>query len=410
MPGLDNERRRDLADRGLEAMRGMRALRGALAQTADFVPPELRPRHRGGFGAGSAPDPMDWKAVERVLTDAWGEPVASVLDEIDPTPAAPSTTGQVHRAVRGADRREIAVKVQRPGIADAVRADLQNVSALARLGGSFAPGVDVSGLATEIRERLLEELDHELEAQAQRVFARAYRGHPFIHVPVPDTELSHTLVLVSEWVDGPGLDAAYDGPEAERDRLGEIAFRFFLGSPYRVGRNHGDPHPGNLRLMPDGRLGVLDFGAGARADAARVRAVAAVLSAGHRGDAAAAHAGLAGLGYLPDPSAVDPDELLALARGAAGWLARDTELIVDVPLIRASMAAVRGNDGAGALTGQLAFPAQDLVARRQEVGLLGVLAQLRPTANWWRIGAEWWQGSEAVTDLGVAEAGFWARR
>jgi predicted unusual protein kinase regulating ubiquinone biosynthesis (AarF/ABC1/UbiB family) len=410
MTGSEHDRRRDLADRGFETLRGMHALRGALARTADFVPPELRPRRRGGFGAGSDPDPMAWKAVERILADAWGERVRTVLEEIDPAPAALSTTGQVHRAVRSADGREIAVKVQRPGIAEAVRADLQNVGALARLGSAMAPGVDVAGLAAEIRERMLEELDHELEAQAQRVFARAYRGHPFIHVPVPDTGLSHTLVLVSEWVDGPGLDAAYDRPQAERDRLGEIVFRFFLGSPYRVGRDHGDPHPGNLRLMADGRLGILDFGAGAPADTARVRAVAAVLRAGNRGDAAAAHAGLAGLGYLPDPAAVDPGELLAIARGAAGWLAEDRELIVDVPLARASMAALRDGDHAGALIGQVAFPPQDLVARRQDVGLFGVLAQLRPTANWWRIGAEWWEGSEPATELGVAEAGFWARR
>ena len=389
----------------------MRALRGALAQTTDFVPPELRPRRRGGLGAASAdPDPMNWKAVERILAGAWGEPVRSVLDEIDPVPAALSTSGQVHRAVRGADRREVAVKVQRPGIADAVRADLQNVGALARLGGSMAPGVDVAGLAAEIRERVLEELDHELEAQAQRVFSRAYRGHPFIHVPAPDTGLSHTLVLVSEWVDGPGLDAAYDRPDVERDRLGEIAFRFFLGSPYRVGRTHGDPHPGNLRLMADGRLGVLDFGAGAPAHAARLRAVAAVLAAGRRGDAAAAHAGLTGLGYLPDPSEMDPDELLAIARGRPAGSSRTGTWS------STSHSSVRRWPSCATTTARA--PSSDRWRSRRRISWPGARrsasSACSPSCGPRRTGGgsarSGGRSPNRSTELGIAEAGFWNRR
>ncbi len=147
-----------------------------------------------------------------------------------------------------------------PGVASAVRADLQNMGLIMRVAKRIAPGMDAKAMAAEIRERLSDELDYEHEAQNHRAFARAWRGHPFIYVPDVVTSLSTEKVLVSEWVDGIGFEEVREMDEATRDRFGEIVFRFFFGSLYRNGHFSGDPHPGNYQLMPDGRVAFLDYG------------------------------------------------------------------------------------------------------------------------------------------------------
>ena len=126
-------------------------------------------------------------------------------------------------------------------------------------------------MTREIRERLTDELDYEHEAQQHRAFARSWRGHPFIYVPPVVTELCSEHVLVSEWVEGTGFEEVKQMDRATRDRFGEIVFRFFFGSLYRNGHFSGDPHPGNYRLMEDGRVAFIDFGMTKRVDAGRPR-------------------------------------------------------------------------------------------------------------------------------------------
>ncbi len=166
---------------------------------------------------------------------------------------AAASIGQVHRATT-VDGEEVVVKVQYPGVAEAVETDLRNASLLLPLVKRLAPGLDGKALMSELRERIGEELDYELEAQSQRRVERLLRGHPFARVPRVRTDLSTQRVLVSEYVEGERFEAVRRLDEAARDRYGEIVFRFFFGLTYRDRIALGDPHPGNYLLCADGRV------------------------------------------------------------------------------------------------------------------------------------------------------------
>src|SRR5207237_1197537 len=176
-----------------------------------------------------------------------------LFDAFEEEPIAAASIGQVYRGTLK-DGREVAVKVQYPRVASAVRADLQNLDMLLRLLERMTPGLDVKAIAEEIRERIVEELDYELEAQNQRALARIFEGHPFIVVPEVITSMSRERVLVSAYVSGVGFEELKHRSQAERDRLGEIVFRFFLGCLYRHRQFSGDPHPRNFLLLDDGRF------------------------------------------------------------------------------------------------------------------------------------------------------------
>ncbi len=202
---------------------------------------------------------VSFKQMRRVIEDDLEEPLGDLFEEFDEQPIAAASIGQVYRAVLR-DGREVAVKVQYPGVAAAVRADMQNLDMIMRLLKRMTPGMDSKAIAAEIRARIGEELDYELEAQNQRSLARIFEGHPFIVVPDVLTSLSRERVLVSEFVRGVGFEELKTYPQAERDRIGEIVFRFFLGCLYRHRQFSGDPHPGNFLLLDDGRVAFLDFG------------------------------------------------------------------------------------------------------------------------------------------------------
>src|SRR5436305_2507195 len=158
--------------------------------------------------------------MRKVIEDELDDPINEVFDEFEEEPIAAASIGQVYRD-RLADGREVAVKVQYPGVAAAVRADLQNLGLLMRAVKHFAPGLDAKSMALEIRERITEELDYEHEAQAQRMFARRWRGHPFIAIPNVVTALCRERVLVSEWMDGTNFEGLKVAPQATGDRVGE---------------------------------------------------------------------------------------------------------------------------------------------------------------------------------------------
>jgi len=215
----------------------------------------------------SAP-PMPTITVRERIAAELGDDWADRLVELDPVPAAAASIGQVHRG-RWHDGREVAVKVQYPGAGDALRSDLRQLARVARTLGPLVPGIDVKALITELQDRAEEELDYELEAQAQHAFSEAYRDDP--EIVVPDVVENGKTVLVTEWIDSTGSLARLIGSdeEAERAHYADLYSRFLFSSPARTGLVHADPHPGNFRLMPrpdgsPGHLGVLDFGAVAR--------------------------------------------------------------------------------------------------------------------------------------------------
>jgi predicted unusual protein kinase regulating ubiquinone biosynthesis (AarF/ABC1/UbiB family) len=224
------------------------------------LPPELAGPYRATLTRlqESAP-PLSTGTVHRVLAADLGDDWRASFQSFDDTPAAAASIGQVHKAV-WADGRAVAVKIQYPGAGKALLNDFTQLARIGRLFGVLMPGLDVKPMLDELRDRVAEELDYHMEAAAQRAFAAAYDGDPDIYVPGVVTETDH--VLVTEWMDGTPLSKIIsDGSKEERDRAGILLARFLFSGPARAGLLHADPHPGNFRLLADGRLGVLDFGA-----------------------------------------------------------------------------------------------------------------------------------------------------
>ena len=217
----------------------------------------------------------------------------------------------------------MAVKVQYPGMADAVEADLRNTGLIVRLAKALAPGLDAKAIANELRERITEELDYELEAQSQGVFARAYRGHPFIHVPEVVSALSRRRVLVSEFVEGLGFEEVEALGAEERSRFGEIVFRGSFGSIYHLRRFNADPHPGNYLLMDDGRVAFLDFGMTKELSVERIRLEQRAIDAASRNDAEDLAEALGDLGFLREGRRIEAERLMDHVRAVGGWYMDD---------------------------------------------------------------------------------------
>ena len=210
-----------------------------------------------------AAPPMTLRVLSQVLEEDLGPTWRRSFAVFDEQPVASASLGQVHRAT-WADGTDVAVKIQYPNAARALSSDIRNLSRIARLIGLLAPGVDIKPLLAEIADRIREELDYELEASAQRVFADEFAGDP--DIAVPHVVHATKRVLVTTWLDSPHSLARVikDGTTAERQRVGDLYARFLISGPARTGLLHADPHPGNFRVMDDGRLGVVDFGAAAR--------------------------------------------------------------------------------------------------------------------------------------------------
>jgi predicted unusual protein kinase regulating ubiquinone biosynthesis (AarF/ABC1/UbiB family) len=333
-----------------------------------------------------------------------------VFAEFDEQAVAAASIGQVYRG-RLHDGREVAVKVQYPGVAQAVRADLQNLGLIMRVAKRMAPGMDAKAMTREIRERLTDELDYEHEAQQHRAFARSWRGHPFIYVPPVVTDLCSEHVLVSEWVEGTGFEEVKQADRATRDRIGEIVFRFFFGSLYRNGHFSGDPHPGNYRLMEDGRVAFIDFGMTKRVAAADLEAEIAAVRFGMDGDTEGLHRQLGAMGfYDPADEQVTPAAVADHFHDVTRWYIEDREVTVDRELV--GQVLIDFGDPRSRhwqLMRRETMPPQAMLARRMEALTLGVLGQLEATANWHRIAREWLFGDPPSTELGELERPFHER-
>jgi predicted unusual protein kinase regulating ubiquinone biosynthesis (AarF/ABC1/UbiB family) len=239
---------------------GAMKLGQALSIFEAALPPEVAGPYRATLTRlQEAAPPLPAATVHRVLAADLGADWRSRFTSFEDEAAAAASIGQVHRAV-WADGRRVAVKIQYPGAGKALISDFTQIARLGRLFGLLMPGLEVGPLLDELRSRVAEELDYGMEAAAQRGFARAYDGDPDIYVPGVVDQAEH--VLVTEWMDGTPLSKVIsDGTQQQRNRAGILLARFLFSGPARAGLLHADPHPGNFRLLDDGRLGVLDFGA-----------------------------------------------------------------------------------------------------------------------------------------------------
>jgi predicted unusual protein kinase regulating ubiquinone biosynthesis (AarF/ABC1/UbiB family) len=397
----------------LGRMKGAAMKIGQLASFIDteFLPPEYRDLYQEHLAQLRTQAPtMPWSQVRKVLDQEWEEPCEELFEQIEHEAAAAASIGQVHRAVLP-DGRRVAVKIQYPGVAEAIAADMQNAGLILRMAKALAPGLDAKAAAAELKERVMEELDYELEAQNQRSFARGYRGHPFIHVPDVVTRLSTPRVLVSEWVDGAGFEEVKQLPQADRDRFGEIVYRFCFGSIFHLQHFNADAHPGNYLLMADGRVAFLDFGMTKHLDKDQIELEITALDAIFDGDPERLRVALHDLGFLNNPQKIDAEQLMEHVKTVGGWYMEDREVTVDSRRVMDAIAAVSDpRSEFYRLMRRENLPANELMGRRMESGVLAVLGQLEATRNWYRIGREWWFADPPATPLGEQEWAYFESR
>jgi predicted unusual protein kinase regulating ubiquinone biosynthesis (AarF/ABC1/UbiB family) len=408
-----SKRQVEAAEQIVEALGTMKGAAMKLGQVMSFldvglVPHEYREQFQRKLGKlRDAAPKVSFKDMRKVIESDLEEPLLESFADFDEEPIAAASIGQVYRATLP-DGRDVAVKVQYPGVGAAVRADMQNLGMILRLLKRLAPGIDAKAIADEVRKRIYEELDYELEAGNQRALARIFKGHPFIHVPDVVTRLSRERVMVSELVAGTGFEDHKLLGDDERNRIGEIFFRFYMECLYRHRQFSGDPHPGNYMLMGDGRIAFLDFGLFKRMDATAVELELACQRAVVEDDRPELHRLLAEAGFLPRPERVDPDPLMEYVRDAIWWYTTDEEIELSPEV--ATRVMIESSDPRSSHFRKMRHQdmrPEHLFGRRMELLTLAVLGQLHARRNWHRIAREWMYGDEPVTELGRQEAAFY---
>ncbi|GAA2108089.1 AarF/ABC1/UbiB kinase family protein [Microlunatus panaciterrae] len=322
----------------------------------------------------SAP-PMPTSRVHAVLARELGPGWRADFVEFDPLPAAAASIGQVHRAV-WKDGRQVAVKVQYPGADEALRSDLRQIGRLSKVFAPLAGGMDVKALVDELTERVNEELDYRLEAKHQQAAALGFADHA--EFAVPNVLANTARVLVSEWVEGVPLSTAVDLPDNERNEIALRYVRFLFAGPSTVGLLHADPHPGNYKITPDGRLGVIDFGLVARLPDGLPPAMGRILRIAKAGDAEQMLAGLAREGFITED--VDPNDLFDYLAPFVEPAAV-AEFQFDRDWMRAQFNRVRDPNASGGVAFKLNLPPSYLLIHRVWLGGLAVLSQLNAKAG-----------------------------
>ena len=352
----------------------------ALSVFEAALPEELAGPYRAALTKlQEAAPPMPAASVHKVLREELGDDWRARFQSFDDKPAAAASIGQVHRAT-WADGRPVAVKVQYPGAGPALLSDLAQVGRLARLFSGLAPGLDVGPLVAELRERVKEELDYRREAEATAAFAAEFADDP--DIVTPRLVAGGDRVLVTEWIEGRQLsDVIANGTQEQRDRAGQLLVRFLFSGPTRVGLLHADPHPGNFRLMPDGRLGVLDFGAVNRLPGGFPEPIGELARLALEEDAPAVHAGLREHGFVPDNVQIDADALLDYVRPMLAPI-REPQFTFSRPWLREEAARVADpRSPAWQLGRKLNLPPSYLLIHRVTMGSIGVLCQLGATGD-----------------------------
>ena len=416
----DAERRRQLdtafelktAEQVTEALGHMKGALMKLGQMASYLDQGLPEHVRTALAdlQHNAP-PMSAELAAAMVRDELGAGPEELFAEWDPVPIASASIGQVHRAITR-DGRAVAVKVQYPGVAEAVAADLDNAGLIfAGLGQVFA-GLDHESLVAELRTRLLEELDYRIEATNQTLFAEAYEGHPTIHVPAVLHELSTQRVLVTEMAEGVRWDELLTWSRAEKDLAAETLYRFAFGSLYRLAAFNGDPHPGNYLFRPGGRVTFLDFGLVKHFTDEELADFAEMIR--HivmEPDPAAFRASVERIGLLPAGLPVTDDEVLDYLGHFYEFVATDGVHQITPEYASETVRRFFDTSGPYAVMQKAAnLPPSFVVIQRISLGLYALFGDLRATGNWRRLAEEIWPfvGRPPSTPMGE-EIDRWRR-
>lgn len=376
----------------------------------DLVPEDHRERFQQRLAVlRNAAPTVSFESMREVIEQDFGRPLAELFAEFDPEPIAAASIGQVYKA-RLHDGRSVAVKVQYPGVDIAVRADLKNLTMFRRVLASAMPWITPAVL-DELKLNMEAELDYRAEAATQSEIATLYRGHPFVVVPDAVPELSTTRVLVSEFIEGTGFEDIAKMPAAERDRVGEIVYRFYVGSLFTFNEFCGDPHPGNVLLAADGRVAFLDFGLFDRMDPKLVHFEKLCLRAAAEERAEDLRQLMIDRGVIDSPEEIGAEECLEYVLAASEWCLVDETLTI-TPELASGAFLLAVDPRASEFTGmkQQNLPPEHLFSRRADFLTFGMLGQLDCTANWHSIAREWLYDEPPVTELGRAHHEWLATR
>lgn len=337
-----------------------------------------------------AAPPMPTDVMHRVIAEQFGRRWRDRFAAFDEHPAAAASIGQVHRAVWN-DGRAVAVKIQYPGAGPAILADFTQMSRFARLFSRLSPGLEIKPLLAELKDRVLEELDYSLEADAQRAFAAAYEGDAEINVP--RVVASAPKVLVTEWIDGtPVSRVITEGTQPQRDRVGYLLALLHYSAPIRAEMLHADPHPGNFRLLADGRLGVIDFGAVARMPGGTPVPLGRMTRLALNRDTDGLMRELYEHNFIRPGVRIDPTQVLDYLRPILDPLTVE-EFTFTRSWMRSQAARIGDLRSEEARVGRLLnLPPSYLLIHRVTIGSLGVLCQLGATAPYRRLAEQWQPG------------------
>jgi predicted unusual protein kinase regulating ubiquinone biosynthesis (AarF/ABC1/UbiB family) len=339
-----------------------------------------------------AAPPMPAKVVNAVLVAELGPRWRQKFLSFDENPAAAASIGQVHRAV-WKDGRDVAVKLQYPGAGQALISDLNQVSRVARLAGSWIPGLDLKPILDELKSRVTEELDYGLEARSQKAFATAFADDP--EFAIPDVLHHKGNVIVSEWLDGIPLSTIItSGSPQARDAAASRYLEFLVVGPQRAGMLHADPHPGNFRMLPDGRLGILDFGAVNRLPHGLPVEMGQLLTLAMRGDAEGSLEGLRREGFVKDSINIDAEALLGYIGPFMEPLRTDTFTFTRAWL-RSMTLHLNDPRRPDYMMGlKLNLPPEYLLIHRVWLGGIGVLCQIQGEVHGRAILDRWLPGAD----------------
>ena len=349
----------------------------------------------------SAP-PMDPEASKAVIKEEFGSSVEELFAEFEDEAVAAASIGQVHRAVLHSGE-EVAVKVQYPGVDEAVRSDLKNLSAMTKLSVAIAPNLDPKEVTAEVRDRVLEELDYRREATNQSKFARLFLGHPYIVVPKVYDEYCRTRVITQEFIEGKPFLSALEWDQADRDRLAEVLFRFFYGSLNRFLLFSADPHPGNYLLLPDGKVAFLDYGLIRALDPGTLRLLIELCLAMMEDDKEHGRVALEGLGIL-NRKTPDIEAIWEHLKMMNHPVLEDRPITIHAEMVQKIAAAgFDPRSPAFQTLRKVGIPGVMVTFNRMSFGVGSLLARLDATANWQRIIREMWTGDRPSTDMGKEE-------